>query len=218
MVELIKLESTRKTYNGETVLDVDELSLNPGEVLAISGPNGAGKSTLLRMIGLLEPPDPGGGQFLVLGHRPDRRNRTELRRRMAIVFQAPYMFNRTVYENIAMGLKWRRRNSEIDERVRAASQLLEIDFFERRARDLSRGQAQRVALARAIALRPMVLLLDEPLNALDAGIRAKLLANLKKEATESGRAAIYVTHDDAEAELVADRSLTLIGGKVRRGD
>ena len=217
MVEVVTLKAVKKTYNGELVLDIDEMNLRAGEVLTISGPNGAGKSTLLRVIGLLEPPDPGGGQLAILGQKPTWSNHTHLRRRMAVVFQSPYMFNRSVYENIAMGLKWRKLGThESARRVGEVSKLLEIDFLDRQARELSRGQAQRVALARALVVRPEILLLDEPLSALDANIRAKLLTKLKMTATEAGRSAIYVTHDKKEAELIADLRLTLVGGKINR--
>ncbi|HEB12115.1 MAG TPA: ATP-binding cassette domain-containing protein [Actinobacteria bacterium] len=217
MVEVVALKSIRKSYHGEPILEIEEMSLGAGEILTISGPNGAGKSTLLRIIGLLEPPDPGGGQLSILGQKPTRSNHTFLRRRMAVVFQAPYMFNRSVYENIAMGLRWRQLGThEASQRVGEVVKLLEIDFLDRQARELSRGQAQRVALARALVVRPEILLLDEPLSALDANIRAKLLTKLKITATEAGRSAIYVTHDEKEAELIADQRLTLVGRKINR--
>ncbi len=217
MIEVINLKSIKKTYNGAPILEIGEMTLQAGQVLTISGPNGAGKSTLLRIIGLLEPPDHGSGKFLVLGEKPKWNNHTNLRRRMAVVFQSPYMFNRSVYENISMGLRWRKlRTSEVAERVHEVSKLLEIDFLERSARQISRGQAQRTALARALVVRPEMLLLDEPLSALDAKLRAKLLTKLKSTITEAGRSAIYVTHDEAEVKLIADKKLTLVDGKIKR--
>lgn len=215
MIEVISLKSIKKTYNSAPILEIGEMMLQAGQVLTISGPNGAGKSTLLRIIGLLEPPDHGSDKFLILGEQPKWNNHTSLRRRMSIVFQSPYMFNRSVYENIAMGLRWRKlKNFEVAERVNEVSKLLEIDFLKQSARQISRGQAQRTALARALTLRPDILLLDEPLSALDAKIRAKLLAKLKPAITETGRSAIYVTHDEAEVRLIADKKLTLIDGKI----
>ncbi len=217
MTKAVILKSIKKTYHREPILEIEEMALETGEVLAISGPNGAGKSTLLRIIGLLEPPDTGYDQFLIFGQEPAWRNHTPLRRRIAVVFQAPYMFNRTVYENIALGLRWRRLEAAgINERVREFSDLLEIDFLDQAARELSRGQAQRVALARSMALRPNMLLLDEPLSALDANIRTKLLANLKETLAETGQTAIYITHDQTEAELIADHRQILISGKIDR--
>ena len=116
-----------------------------------------------------------------------------------------------------MGLRWRQLGThEASQRVGEVVKLLEIDFLDRQARELSRGQAQRVALARALVVRPEILLLDEPLSALDANIRAKLLTKLKITATEAGRSAIYVTHDEKEAELIADQRLTLVGRKINR--
>ena len=217
MTELLTLKSVGKTYRGEKVVDIDELRLGPGEVLALTGPNGAGKSTLLRIMGLLEEPDVGFGQFRVLGEEPDRRNRTGLRRRVALVFQAPCMFRRSVYENIALPLRWRRTaGPEIRERVASVADRLGIDYLSEPAQTLSRGQAQRVALARALATGPELLLLDEPLNALDVDIKAKLLQTLKNTLTDTGRSAVYVTHDLSEVESITDRHLKITGGRLKQ--
>lgn len=217
MSDLLKLESVRKTYRGETVLDVDNLRLAPGEVVALTGPNGAGKSTLLRILGLLEKPDPEFGQFQVLGKKPARSNRVALRRRIAIVFQAPYMFQRSAGENIALPLRWRRlAHPEIQTRVSMVAKDLDIDFLQEPAGTLSRGQVQRVALARALVVKPDILLLDEPLSALDVEIKAKLLETLKRSLTESGKSAVYVTHDITEVEAIADYRLKIVGGNLVR--
>ncbi len=214
MTDPVSLRSIKKSYQGEPVLAVDDLSLGRGEVLAVFGPNGAGKSTLLRIIGLLEPADV-GGELTLFGSEPIRRHHKQLRRRIVVVFQSSYMFRRSVRENIAVGLRWRKLGpTEINKRIAQTAALLEIDFLDRSARTLSRGQAQRVALARALVLQPDVLLLDEPLSALDVTIRAKLLTDLKRILTAHGRSAIYVTHDVVEAALISDRSVTLEHGKI----
>ncbi len=215
MSEPLTLESVRKTYRGERVVDIDELRLSPGEVLALTGPNGAGKSTLLRIMGLLEEPDAGFGRFHILGEKPGRPNRTALRRRVAVVFQTPYMFQRSAGENIALPLRWRRlTRPDIDARVFTIADDLGIDYLQEPAGTLSRGQVQRVALARALVSEPDLLLLDEPLSALDVEIKTKLLQTLKGKLTKAGRSAVYVTHDLAEIESIADRHLKMIGGRL----
>lgn len=215
MSELLALGSVQKTYRGERVVDVDELRLGPGEVLALTGPNGAGKSTLLRIMGLLEEPDAGFGLFRVLGEEPGRLNRAALRRHVAVVFQTPYMFQRSAGENIALPLRWRRvTRPDIDARVSKVADELSIDYLQEPAGTLSRGQVQRVALARALATEPDLLLLDEPLSALDAEIKTRLLQTLKRALTKAGKSAVYVTHDIAEVESIADRHLNMVGGSL----
>lgn len=215
MSELLALESVQKTYRGERVVDIDKVHLGPGEVVALTGPNGAGKSTLLRIMGLIEEPDAGFGLFRVLGTEPTRSNHTALRRRVALVFQTPYMFRRSVSENIALPLRWRRvPRPDIEARTAAIADVLGIDYLKEPAETLSRGQAQRAALARALITEPDLLLLDEPLSALDIGIKTKLLQTLKGALTKAGKSAIYVTHDIAEIESIADRHLEIINGRL----
>lgn len=215
MNKLLELESVKKSYRTERVVDIDEMRLGPGEVLALTGPNGAGKSTLLRIMGLLEKPDAGFTRFRVLGVSPSRRTQTELRRRITVVFQAPYMFRRSVRDNIVLPLRWRRlTGSDIQERIASIAERLDIDYLDEPAQALSRGQMQRVALARALISRPEILLLDEPLSALDSGIKAKLLQTLKETLTKEGRSAVYVTHDTTEVETIADRHLVMSGGRL----
>jgi ABC-type sugar transport system ATPase subunit len=124
------------------------------------------------------------------------------------------MFRRSVYDNISMGLKWRKLSDKvIADRVKAVADLLEIEDLKQPADKLSRGWAQRVALARALALKPELILLDEPLSALDSQIRARLLTRLKPQLSANGRSTIYVTHSAMEAAGLGTRHLLLANGR-----
>jgi tungstate transport system ATP-binding protein len=205
------LRSLRKSYRGTSVLDIGELTLGSGEVLALTGPNGAGKSTLLRIIGLLEAPDR-ADLFQLLGVNA-AANGPALRRRIGIVFQEPFVFRGTALDNLTLGLRWRGLpRPEIDRRIRRPAELLGLENLDKPARALSRGQAQRLVLARSLALEPELLLLDEPLNALDAEVRTRLLKDLKPLLTTGGRSTIYVTHDQDEAKALTDWRLRLAIG------
>ena len=211
---VVWIKKASKYYGLLMALDVEDLKIWPGEVLTLSGPNGAGKSTLLRLIGLLEEPDR-AEMFRVFGKDALNGGRPALRRRIGMVFQEPFLFKGSVYENIIMGLKWRGfQAKEIGRRARSLARLLGLVDLEKRARDLSRGQAQRLALARALALEPDLLLLDEPLNALDHTIRNRLLVDLQPILTASGRSTVYVTHSQKEADQLATRKLGLSKGTV----
>lgn len=210
---LVWLRSLQKSYRGITVLDIDELVLGPGHVLALTGPNGAGKSTLLRIMGLLEQPDT-IEVFRIFGVGPRPSDAAALRRRIGVIFQEPFLFKGSVGQNISLGLRWRGFSAEeIDYRIGTFCELLGLDDLEKPARELSRGQAQRLALARALALEPELLLLDEPLNALDVSVRSQLLKNLKPLLTADGRSTVFVTHSHDEAERLADERLELADGK-----
>jgi len=211
---VVWIKKASKSYGVLVALDVEELKIWPGEVLTLSGPNGAGKSTLLRLIGLLEEPDR-AEMFRVFDKNAMNGGRPALRRRVGMVFQEPFLFKGSGYENIAMGLRWRGfQPEEIGRRARSLAELLGLVDLEKRARELSRGQAQRLALARTLALEPELLLLDEPLNALDNAIRNRLLVDLQPILTAGGRSTVYVTHSQEEAEQLGTRKLGLSKGTV----
>lgn len=214
MNEIVRLRAIRKSYGKNLILDIDEFDLRKGEIVAISGLNGAGKSTFLKIIGLLEKADKGSGLLEIFGRRPLLKDRLRLRRMLVLVSQTPFMFQKSVYDNIALGLKWRGQGrKEIEKRVLEAAELFEIDYLEQSAKTLSRGQAQRVALARALVLRSEVFLLDEPLNALDIEIKDRLLSKLKEVLTRDGRSAIYVSHSREDVNLISDRQFILKEGR-----
>jgi len=211
----IRLEQCAKTFgNGTAALQPIDLTVQPGETLVLLGPSGCGKTTTLRMIAGLEFPDDGGRVWF--GDEDVTALPIE-RRGVGMVFQSYALFpNMTVGENIAYGLKLRKMAPA--ERVARVETLLEMVHLQglshRRIEQLSGGQRQRVALARALAVQPRVLLLDEPLTALDAKLRDTLRADLNQLLRRLGITAIYVTHDQGEAMALGDRIVVMERGKI----
>lgn len=191
-----------------------DLDVAAGETLAVLGPSGCGKTTLLRLIAGLEAPDEGG--TIWFGEENVTATSVE-RRQVGIVFQSYALFpNMTVADNIGYGL--RLRNVARPEREAAVSSLLrtmDLDgYAERRIASLSGGQRQRVALARALAIRPRILLLDEPLSALDAALRDHLRGEVAALLRRFRITALYVTHDQGEAMEIGDRIAVMQGGRI----
>jgi ABC-type Fe3+/spermidine/putrescine transport system ATPase subunit/ABC-type spermidine/putrescine transport system permease subunit II len=212
MLEVINIH---KTYEGQPLLEGISFTVTPGETVCLLGPSGSGKSTLLRIIAGLEEAEEGR----VYWEREDITDVPPHRRRMGMVFQDYALFpHLTVAENVAFGLRmqgWTPQDQQ--ERVREVLELVRLTGFEgRRVTDLSGGEQQRVALARALAPRPRVLMLDEPLGALDRALRETLLEELREILRSSDVAAIYVTHDQEEAAAIADRVLILHEGRIVR--
>jgi len=204
-----------KTFAGGSARTLDEVSLSigQGEFFTLLGPSGCGKTTLLRMIAGFERQDSGSirlnGEMLD-GLPPHRRP-------VNTVFQSYAVFpHMSVAANIAFGLQMQRRTrAEIAERVAEMVALVRLDGMERRRpAQLSGGQQQRVALARALAARPLVLLLDEPLSALDLKLRGEMQLELKRLQAEVGITFVFVTHDQGEALALSDRIAVMRAGKV----
>jgi tungstate transport system ATP-binding protein len=213
---VLSLHGIRVRYDAATVLEVDSLAINPGEILAVMGPNGAGKSTLLRLMGLLQQPTEGKVYFHGDEVRP--ANGLAIRRRMASVFQEPLLLNASVYDNAALGLRLRGLDGRtIEPRIRPWLERLGIEHLARRqARTLSGGEAQRTSLVRALALKPEILFLDEPFSPLDPPTREGLLLDLERILRETGITTVFVTHDRDEAFMLGNRVAVLIGGKVHQ--
>ena len=211
----IRLEGLSRRYGSVVALDRFDLDIAGGEFLALLGPSGCGKTTALRAIAGFDRPD--GGRVLL-----DGRDITDVpasKRDMGMVFQAYSLFpNLTVAENVAFGLRVRRRAKP--ERAARATELLELvglaDRADRYPHQLSGGQQQRVALARALAVAPQVLLLDEPLSALDAQVRVQLREEIRRIQLELGITTVFVTHDQAEALSVADRVGVMRAGRLEQ--
>jgi putative spermidine/putrescine transport system ATP-binding protein len=211
----IRLAACAKTFaDGTRALEPLDLAIAAGETVVILGPSGCGKTTALRIIAGLEEPDASGRAFF------DNADVTAIpieRRNVGMVFQSYALFpNMTVAENVAYGLKV-RRTAKAEREARAAEMLAMMGIealADRRIDQLSGGQRQRVALARAIAPRPNVLLLDEPLTALDAKLRDRLRIEIDRLLRSLGITAIYVTHDQAEAMALGDRIVVMSKGRV----
>jgi|1186.fasta_scaffold15283_2 putative spermidine/putrescine transport system ATP-binding protein len=211
----VRLEGLTRRYGSVLALDGLDLDIAGGELIALLGPSGCGKTTALRAIAGFERPDAGRVRL-------DGRDITDVpasKRDMGMVFQAYSLFpNLTVAENVAFGLKVRRRGKA--EQKRRAAELLELvglgDRGGRYPHQLSGGQQQRVALARALAVAPQVLLLDEPLSALDAQVRVQLRDEIRRLQLEVGITTVFVTHDQAEALSVADRVGVLRAGRLEQ--
>jgi putative spermidine/putrescine transport system ATP-binding protein len=211
----VRIENCAKTFaDGTQALGPVTLDVARGETLVLLGPSGCGKTTLLRIIAGLETPDAGGR---VLFNKTDVTRVPIERRNVGMVFQSYALFpNMTVGENIGYGLKI-RGVAEAERKARIADlvTLTGIEGLERRRIDqLSGGQRQRVALARAVAVRPSVLLLDEPLTALDAALRERLRGELNRLLRALGITAVYVTHDQSEAMVLGDRIVVMRKGAI----
>ncbi len=213
----VRLEDLRRSYGDVRALDGLSLEIAPGEMVALLGPSGCGKTTALRGLAGLEDLD--GGRVVVDGQ--DVTHVPANRRDMGMVFQAYSLFpHLTALENVAFGLRMRRVSTA--ERRRRAAEALDLvglaALADRYAAEMSGGQQQRVALARALAIRPRVLLLDEPLSALDARVRAQLREEIRRIQVEVGTTAVFVTHDQEEALAVADRVGVLQSGRLEQID
>ena len=200
----VALTGLRRTFGTVHALDGLNLTLSPGELVALLGPSGCGKTTALRVLAGLEDAD--AGQVTVAGK--DLTRVPTNRRNMGMVFQAYSLFpHLTAAQNVEFGLRLRKIGAA--QRRRRAGEALELTGLvaqaDRYPHELSGGQQQRVALARALAIRPAVLLLDEPLSALDAKVRVQLRDEIRRIQLEVGTTTLFVTHDQEEALAVADR-------------
>lgn len=205
--------------NGNQVFDGAELTVAEGEILGVLGASGAGKSTLLRLIAGLQHPH--AGTVKIAGEIADDEGRYHVpphRRDCTMVFQDAQLFpHRSVAGNVAYGLEAARVPAA--QRRRRVAEVLEMvdiaELADRAITELSGGQAQRVALARCLVIRPSVILFDEPLSALDRGLRQRLAVDIRELLKRTGTSAIYVTHDPAEATTVADRIAVVEHGQIQ---
>ena len=214
MAELT-LQQVHKRFGDVVALKSLDLTIHSGEFVAFLGPSGCGKTTALRIVAGFESPD--NGRVLVGGK--DVTSVPANRRDMGMVFQAYSLFpNLTARENVAFGLRVRR--TPRGEQVKRAAELLDLvglsPVANRYPHQLSGGQQQRVALARALAIKPSVLLLDEPLSALDAKVRVQLREEIRRLQTQLGITALFVTHDQEEALSMADRVAVLSHGEIEQ--
>lgn len=211
----IALHNLQKRYGSATAVDHVSLSISPGEFISLLGPSGSGKTTTLMMIAGFEMPD--GGRVLL-----DDKDITRLpphRRELGVIFQNYALFpHMTVAENVAYPLRMRRvPKGEVEERVRRVLDQVHLGALgSRYPHQMSGGQQQRVAIARALVFNPPVLLLDEPLGALDKKLREHLRNEIKTLHKQVGKTMVYVTHDQDEALAMSDRVAVMHEGRIRQ--
>lgn len=211
----VRLEGLCKQFAGKAVLDGFDLDIHQGEFLTLLGPSGCGKTTLLRLLAGFERPD--AGRILLEGE--DIGALPPNQRPLNTVFQSYALFpHMTVFQNVAYGLRMEGRPpAEQRQRAMEALEMVQLaDYAERRPHQLSGGQQQRVAIARAVVKRPRVLLLDEPLSALDFKLRKTMQLELKRLQRELGITFVFVTHDQDEALSMSDRVVVLNQGHIEQ--
>jgi tungstate transport system ATP-binding protein len=213
---IIEVAGLTHRYGEREILQGLSLSIDRGEVFALIGPTGAGKTTLLRIVGLLDVP--GAGEIYFDGKCIPRsgKQRLEIRRRMSFIHQKPQVFNLSVYDNVACGLRWRgETKSSTAEKVDRILETVGLEGYKNRnARTLSGGEAQRVALARSLVLEPEVLLLDEPTANLDPISTTKIEQLISYVARQRNTTMIMATHDMSQGQQLADRIGVLLNGQL----
>src|ERR671938_1034108 len=215
MAATVELQELRRTFGDVTALQGIDVKLGGGEFLSLLGPSGCGKTTALRLVAGFDRPD--GGRVVVDGK--DVTRMPPNKRDMGMVFQAYSLFpNMTAEQNVEFGLRIRRKSRA--ERRKRVGELLDLVGLSQAAKryphQLSGGMQQRVALARALAIEPRVLLLDEPLSALDAKVRVQLREEIRRIQTQLGITTLYVTHDQEEALSISDRVAVMSSGRIEQ--
>lgn len=210
---MLEISQIYKTYEEKPLLKGVSFSVDGGETVCLLGPSGSGKSTLLRIIAGLETPEEGK----ILWEGRDMEQVPVYKRHFGLMFQNYALFpHKTVLENVAFGLKMQKLDKDLitSRTHNALVQVNLVDLANRRVTDLSGGEQQRVAFARVLAPQPRLLMFDEPLGALDRGLREQLMQDLRQMLRSINIPAIYVTHDQEEALFLADRLLILKDGVI----
>jgi spermidine/putrescine ABC transporter ATP-binding subunit len=214
---VVQFANVSKTFGDVKAVDSLSIDIQKGEFFSLLGPSGCGKTTTLRLLAGFEEPDEDGGEVRLLGEVVNKKRPYE--RRIAMVFQNYALFpHLTVARNVSFGLEQRKTpKDQIDDRVRRALEMVRLKpdvFSGRLPSQLSGGQRQRVALARALVLEPAILLLDEPLGAIDLKLRKEMQLELKALNKQLGTTFIYVTHDQEEALTMSDRIAVMDNARV----
>lgn len=215
---LVETVALGQQYGKRYILKNINLKVERGEVFALIGPSGAGKTTLLRLIDLLDTPTTGSVYFDEVDTARPVAERMEIRRRMAFVFQKPVVFNMSVYDNIACGLKWRgQTGNDIRRKVDSILDMVALaEYKGRNARTLSGGEVQRVAIARAIVSEPELLLLDEPGANLDPVSSTRIETLITDIIRQYKTTIIMATHDMSQGQRLADRVGVLLNGEIQQ--
>ncbi len=218
MSNIVELRGIKKKFSEKEVLKGIDLEVERGELISLLGPSGSGKTTLLRIINLLE--DASEGEIKIFSKRIkglSKKEKLDIRRRMALVSQKPVMFSGSVFDNISYSLKIRHfTREEIEEKVKEVLKLVGLEGYEeRKARSLSGGEAQRISFARALVFEPELLLLDEPTTSLDPISEAKIHSIIKK-IRQLGITVILATHKQEEALNLSDRIAIFNKGRLEQ--
>lgn len=211
----LQIKNLRKSYDRQTIVDIEYLSVEANEIFSILGPSGCGKTTFLRLLAGLESPDEGS----IILNGQDITDLAPNQRKINTVFQNYALFpHMTVWQNIAFGLKLKKLSSaDIEKEISKVLELTQMsDYADKYPRQLSGGQKQRVAIARALVLRPQILLLDEPLAALDLKLRQRMLLELDLIHDEVEINFIFITHDQGEAMSISDRIAVMNHGRIEQ--
>ena len=213
---LIKVTKITKEYEGRQILRETDIEVERGETFALIGPTGTGKTTLIRLLDLLEEPTSGSIYFNGVNVTHNKHRRFEVRRRMSLVQQKPIVFDMSVYDNVACGLRWRNEKREVIKRkVGHALEIIGMSEYQHRnTKTLSGGETQRVAIARALVTEPEVLFLDEPTANLDPNTTLKIEEILARIRQEHKTALVMVTHDMSQGQRLASRIGVLLDGQV----
>jgi len=213
---MIEVKQVWKRHGEKEILKDINVTIESGEIFTIIGPTGAGKTTLLRLIDLLDMPTSGAIYLDGVDANASPRTRLAIRRKMALLFQKPALFNTSVYDNVTYGLKFRGfERQDIDEKVNHALEIVGlVDYAQRSAPTLSGGEAQRVALARAIVTEPEVLLLDEPTANLDPIATEKIEELIARINRDYKTKIIMATHDMLQGQRLADRIAVMMNGAI----
>ncbi len=219
---LLKTEKLSKRFGNRWVLADIEMTLKRGDFYALMGPSGSGKTTLLRLLSMLEKPTAGKIFFQSADTDTSRRRRLEMRRKAAFILQKPAVFNMSVFDNVACGLKWRKTKPRKDMERAVSEMLANTDLAhlsKRNAKTLSGGEMQRVAIARALILEPRLLLMDEPTANLDPPSVIKIEELLEKNIAGKDVTVIMATHDFSQGRRLADKIGILMNGSlVQQGE
>lgn len=214
---MYELKNITRLFKDQKVLEIPDLSIPGGEITAFVGPNGAGKSTLLSLIAFLQRPEIGSIRFQGRKVRYDRNHLRDIRLKVTLVHQHPFVFRGSVFSNVTYGLRVRGvSHTEWESRAEEALERVGLDGFEgRHARSLSGGEMQRLALARAVILKPLVLLLDEPTAHVDSSRTASIESLIKQLHKELDLTVVLATHDMNQASNLTGRIVSLESGHIK---